>query len=144
MSAGVNGKRGRVVTAAGLLVILFVVVAISVYAQSKQPAASPGDIVSWVEGTVSFGPPCPSPTYAASCVSRPLAGVVVDLRFADGGVARTTTDQDGSYECVQPGGGTVTVIAEPVKGAQTPPPVTVTLTAGRGAHIDLRYTASNS
>ncbi len=137
----------RAWTTAVLLVGIFLlVVAVSTIQQLTRPPTTPAGVSSWVEGTVAIGPPCPSPAPTEpSCRSRPLAGAVIEQRFPGGGVARTTSQQDGHYEFVWLGGGTCTIVGEPVAGASgTPAPVTITVAWNSGAHLDLRYTAASN
>ncbi len=132
-------------TALLLVALLLVVVAVSTAQQAAQPHI-PTTVNSWIQGTVSVGPPCPSPaTVAPSCVPKPLAGAVIEQRFGQSGVIdRTTSQDDGSYEFVEPGGGTCTIVGEAVPGISgTPAPVMITVAAGSGAHLDLRCTTTN-
>ncbi len=144
-------KNPRVVLVlAGALAVAALVVAVAAFQQTTQPSVLPGatkpsvlpgNVVSWIQGVVSVGLPCPSASVGpSSCPSRPLAGAVIEQRFADGGTATTTSQKDGSYAFVQPGGGTFTILAEPVQGvAATPRPVIISVAPGSGVHVDLRY-----
>ena len=130
-----------------LTVILLIVVAVSTAQQAAQPHI-PTTINSWIQGMITVGPPCPSAAAGAAvptCVSKPLAGAIIEQRFGQSGVIdRTTSQDDGSYEFVEPGGGTYTIVGEAVPGISgTPAPVMITVAAGSGAHLDLRCTTTN-
>lgn len=139
-----------VIVLAGAVAVFLLIVAYSTFREAFLPSVSPGashssvlpgNLVSWIQGVVTVGPPCPSSSADTSpCPSKPLAGAVIEQRFADGGTATTTSGQDGSYEFVQPGTVTVTILGEPVRGVSaTPRPATVRISAGSGVHLDLRY-----
>ena len=68
---------------------------------------------------------------------------MIEERVAGVGVTnRTTSADDGTFEFVQNGGGTFTLVAEPVPGTLTTPlPVTVTVAANSGVRVELRYTS---
>ena len=120
-------------------------VAIDQLQRAARPAPSLGTITSWIDGTVSAGPTCPSPASspAPACASRPLGGAVIEERVAGVGVInRTTSADDGTFEFVQSGGGTFTLVAEPVPGTLTTPlAVTVAVAANSGVRVELRYTS---
>ncbi len=129
-----------VILLAGVFVL---VVAVSTIQQLTRPPSTPSGISAWIEGTVFIGPSCASPAATGRpCQSSPLGGAVIEQRFASGVVARTTSDPDGHYEFVWPGGGTFTIVGQPAAGASaTPAPVTLTVAWNGSAQLDLRYTS---
>jgi len=109
------------------------------------PIAIPAEGGPWIAGLAHAGPVCPverNPPDPA-CVDRPVAGAVVIVRDAGGRpVSQATTNLDGSFLVAVPGGGTYTVVAQPVEGLMgTPAPAEVVVPAGAAAWAtaDLAY-----
>jgi len=98
--------------------------------------------ISYVVGTVTAGPVCPTlQPSPLPCAPRPVAGAVITVSTAEQGEwARASTAADGSYRILLHGYGTVTVTALQVQGLMvTPAPVTVTLDPMETRRVDFEY-----
>lgn len=134
-----------------LLVPTVAVVALVATSSRAGPTASPSEQesgptpagpVSYIVGTATAGPVCPTQELPPSpCAPRPVSGAVIIVSNVDQGeVARAATAADGSYQILLHGWGTYTVTAQPVQGLiGTPPPVTVNLNPMDTKRVDFEY-----
>lgn len=105
----------------------------------SQPSPSGGRVGpgSGIEGVVKIGPMCPVERLDSPCPDRPIRSVVTVARDGES-VATTRSGKDGRFRLALPPG-TYVVRAIPDGGAPPPSgrPVTVEVTAGAFAHVDI-------
>jgi hypothetical protein len=106
-------------------------------APAVSPTPSPG---TGIQGVVQAGPTCPVERINSPCPPRPLAATVVVRDAAGHEVARTHSGADGHFK-VDVASGTYTVVGLNIGSSMLPRPIpiTVTVTSGSYATVNVEY-----
>ena len=138
-------RRPGLAHAAGLAVLLSLVIGCTAPGSSGGTTPPVPGPPSSITGTVTAGPVCPvehNPP-ASGCEPRVVAGATIVISDSSGTrIASATTAPDGSYLIPVGRAGSFTVSGEPVTGLMglpKPVPVTLSSAAGMTARADLEY-----